>query len=56
MTDESKSVSMKHLPRQAPPLLRGTVTSAVTAQGAVIPCDNDHNTDTERDMFFVKMT
>jgi hypothetical protein len=31
------------------------VVSAISAQAGVEACDNDHNTDTERDMFFVKM-
>jgi hypothetical protein len=55
MTDEISSVITQYLPRQSPPVLRGVVISATSAQAGVEACDNDHNTDTERDMFFVKM-
>jgi hypothetical protein len=44
------------LPPQAPPVQRAVVSSAVATGIGVQPCDNDHNTDTEHDIFFIKMT
>jgi hypothetical protein len=44
------------LPPQAPPVRRAAVSSAIVAGSGVQACDNDHNTDTEHDIFFIKMT
>jgi hypothetical protein len=44
------------LPPQTPPVQRAVVSSAVVTGTGVQPCDNDHNTDTEHDLFFIKMT
>lgn len=42
------------LPQQAPPVTR-TVCNAMVA-GGVEASDNDHNTNTEHDVFFVDMS
>lgn len=43
-------------PSQAEPVIRSVVSAAVSCDTGIEACDNDHNTDTERDIFFVKMT
>jgi len=43
-------------PVQAQPVIRTVVRGAISPDAGVEACDNDHNTDTERDIFFVKMT
>jgi hypothetical protein len=44
------------LPPQAPPVARIVAGSAICADSGVAACDNDHNTDTEHDIFFVDMS
>jgi hypothetical protein len=43
-------------PRQAPPVTRRTSGGAISALSGMEACDNDHNTDTEHDLFFIKMS
>ena len=43
------------LPAQAPPVMRSIVNALVSGDSGVEASDNDHNTDTEHDLFFVKM-
>ena len=43
------------LPGQAPPVMRSIVSTSISGDSGVEASDNDHNTDTERDIFFVKM-
>lgn len=50
------SASLSQLPRQSPPVTRAVVRAAMGDGGGVEASDNDHNTDTERDVFFVKIT
>jgi hypothetical protein len=45
----------QRLPLQAAPVMRTVVNSAVSGDVGVEASDNDHNTDTERDMFFIRM-
>jgi hypothetical protein len=42
-------------PVQAPPVSRGGPGIALAHGAGIEACDNDHNTDTENDKFFVKM-
>jgi hypothetical protein len=44
------------LPPQAPPVTRMVTRSAICANSGMEACDNDHNTDTEHDIFFVDMS
>jgi hypothetical protein len=53
---DMQTATARHLPPQAPPVKRAVVSSAIAAGNGVQPCDNDHNTDTEHDIFFIKMT
>lgn len=53
---EVTPAAVRYLPCQAPPLLRCIVTTAIGDYAGVDACDNDHNTDTEHDLFFVDMS
>jgi hypothetical protein len=55
MTDGIRSAIVQYLPQQSPPVLRSVLISPISAEVGVEACDNDHNTDTENDRFFVKM-
>lgn len=46
----------QRLPLQVAPVMRTVVNSAVSGDVGLATSDNDHNTDTERDMFFIKMS
>jgi len=54
--NEVKVETAQRFPLQAAPVLRRVVNSAISGGAGVEACDNDHNTDTERDMFFIKMS
>lgn len=43
------------IPQQAPPVTRTVVNATIAGDAGIEASDNDHNTDTERDIFFVKM-
>ena len=46
----------QRLPLQVAPVMRTVVNSAVTGDVGLAASDNDHNTDTEHDTFFVDMS
>lgn len=57
MNDDAKAILdhwMQRLPLQSPPVMRAVVKAALGGAG-VEASDNDHNTDTEHDLFFVKI-
>jgi hypothetical protein len=56
MTNEITPSVVQYLPQLSPPVTRTVVRSAISAESGVEACDNDHNTDTERDIFFVDMS
>jgi hypothetical protein len=56
MTHEIPLTIVLHLPSQAPPVMRMTISSAIHAESGIMACDNDHNTDTEHDIFFIDMS
>jgi len=55
MQDESIPNTAAKIPQQAPPVIRSVVSAAAYGDVGVEASDNDHNTDTEHDLFFVKM-
>jgi len=52
---EARPATAQRLPCQARPLLRHIGTAAIVGDTGVDTSDNDHNTDTEHDIFFVDM-
>jgi hypothetical protein len=56
MKSEARIETTQRLPLQAAPVRRQVVNSPVAADSGVEASDNDHNTDTENDKFFVKIT
>jgi len=46
----------QRLPLQVAPVKRTVVNSAVSSDVGMQASDNDHNTDTEHDTFFVRMS
>lgn len=55
MQKEIRTETTISIPRQAPPVIRSVVRAAVAGHAGIEASDNDHNTDTEHDLFFVKM-
>jgi hypothetical protein len=56
MFEENVVVHPELSPSQAAPVYRDLVRTALVSDSGVQACDNDHNTDTERDIFFVDMS
>jgi hypothetical protein len=54
--NEVKVETAQRFPLQAAPVLRRVVDSAISGGAGVEASDNDHNTDTEHDIFFVDMS
>jgi hypothetical protein len=46
----------QRLPLQAAPVMRTVVNSALSSDVGLEASDNDHNTDTEHDIFFIRMS
>lgn len=55
MENEFAPDTTARIPQQAPPVIRTVVSASVSGDIGVEVSDNDHNTDTEHDLFFVKM-
>ena len=56
MQNEMERDFNQRLPLQVAPVMRTVVNSAVSSDVGMHASDNDHNTDTERDMFFIRMS
>jgi hypothetical protein len=55
MRIEEALETTQRLPLQAAPVKRTVVNSTISFGAGVEASDNDHNTDTEHDIFFIKL-
>jgi hypothetical protein len=56
MNNQVNAETALRFPVQAMPVTRTVVSSVMATDSGVEASDNDHNTDTERDIFFVDMS
>jgi hypothetical protein len=56
MTSETTPSKVRCLPPPVRPVMRTVTGAAICSEPGMAPCDNDHNTDTEHDIFFVDMS